>query len=460
MFRCLVNTFFLLVVLRPQTIDADQKIELSELISAIETRDGRSENMTVIAEYTRGFGGLIQAREVRNVPFTEVITTTRDGRVKYEGAGGHPNGRGEIITSHWQGAYDGLYFKSKKGQRSDEFSSGAIDNYVTWKGGFDPRELTSNYQRQAVSQRIRDSNAKIVAYKQWEGRDVVVVETEPVERNRASWKSTYWVDTDREGLVVRRSSSLRFLPDGEWQEYSFVESFDHREYGTDIWLPTRSKYVSYGVKRGQQPFVAWAVSGEGYRWKVNQDLESDFFRLEFPLGCRVYDRRGPHPEGGYQFYLAGRHPADERRANLNREPFVLSGTDMSGQEVVPETMENQVRLIFFWSTESSESLAELDRLRQLDKAYRKRGLLIVGICFDEADTVASFLDQRPVPWVTLCEVKDGYRQPTAKHYNIISVPSWILVGSDNQIASLNPKREMLDMLIEKELEAGGPQKSP
>jgi thioredoxin-related protein len=197
-----------------------------------------------------------------------------------------------IYPRRGKAAFDGKLCRVLEAPREIEAWHGSIFSYAMWEAGPDPREFTTNYFREPVSEDLREHGIVLAGQTEWEGRPVTIVETRPNKSKTGpeSRKASYWIDPARNWLVVRRAALIQYRPQQKWQEYDRFESREHAEVQPGVWLPRKLKHEWVLVSEKLQPErLASRDEGEARDWVVNPKLDAAQFVLDFPPGTPVDD---------------------------------------------------------------------------------------------------------------------------------------------------------------------------
>ena len=217
------------------------------------------------------------------------------GRVWYESEGDQFNiGEGGQRTKFRQravAAFDGETSRAMRGT-PDRLTSGDIDSYISWYG-YDPREFLGKFLSKPIPEFFAERAGRVVGAETWEVRPVTVIETEPVDNN-GLWKYAFWVDVDRNYLVVRAIGYHQRPEDADYYVYTEREAKEHAEVAPGIWLPAEGLQRSY-LTPGDEVEVAWSHAGRFTDWQVNIDVPDERYVLEFPADLIVIDRRPGAP---------------------------------------------------------------------------------------------------------------------------------------------------------------------
>ena len=303
---CLAIVFIALVQLstaadspkadRPATAKADFP-SAEAILAGLKANEANIKNLMVTTTFDKLVTfGLPEGKEARLKFKTQALVTT-DGKMAYstEGDLTFNFGDGKILVGKATGVHDGDVFKEIGFSANGTPRSASINEHATWYG-VNPLEFTIWYFQKPISQTFADRELIVVEESQWDDRDVLVVETSPFT-NVQKWKTRFWIDLDRNYTVVRRAALVQYEPDQPWQEYTRIEGREHREIEPGVWLPMQVKYESVNTSKDlKPPMVAWRHEGTNENWKVNQELPTNRFKLEFPSGVIVNDHRPKQSE--------------------------------------------------------------------------------------------------------------------------------------------------------------------
>ena len=269
--------------------------DLAAIIAGLEKTEAMIRDIAVTTEYVKLQKFPFKVDKPIRMGLRTEFLVTRDGKGWYDCIGEQVNSGPDGVKTypgHWRAAYDGAVAKSMQGGPDGPFHFGSIDRYPAWHG-VNPLEYTTHYNREPVSKTLKERPAVFAGRADWDGRPVVMIDTATTV-NGAAYKARYWIDPERR-IVVRRALMIQRVPDkSPWQEYTRIESRDHKEIAPGIWLPMRFKYESVAPpKDGKPEELSWSYEGTNSDWKVNQDPPASTFRLEFPQDVNVNDHRPP-----------------------------------------------------------------------------------------------------------------------------------------------------------------------
>ena len=135
----------------------------------------------------------------------------------------------------------------------------------------------------------------------------------------------------------------------------------------------------------------------------------------------------------------------------------IRGTDLEGKPFDLAAFKGKgAVLVVFWASWCLPCEAEVESLREIDAAYRGRGLQIVGINLDAASdggrkvdsvlpNVRHFLLDYNVTWPTLINGQGGMDHAGA--YGVTEIPANVLVGRDGTVLHIDLVRKNLEPTI-------------
>jgi len=152
-------------------------------------------------------------------------------------------------------------------------------------------------------------------------------------------------------------------------------------------------------------------------------------------------------------YLNGPGIQEFLRRNGRNPPFAAELTLLDGRKLtLPGDLRGKVVVIDFWATWCGPCVAFIPHMREVYKKYKDKGVEVVGISLDEADSrdkLAAFVKDNEMPWLHAYSGK-GWEDPTARQYGIGGIPSVWIVGRDGNVVTDRPFGEITDAKDQKD----------
>lgn len=315
-------------------INGDQQrgasAELNRVLNDLEQVHRTIRNLSVTTDFVKRQSFLLPVTEPVEMKFVMKAVVDSGGNVRSDTEGQQvniePDGKSvRLYDGRWVTAYRHNEIRGMpagEARRLEWYegrpSGASLDNHPTWHG-IDPREFTTHYQHNLVTNIVRERGAEIAERATWDGRDVVVIQTVP-RGDEQLRRYRFWIDPERK-VIVRRAVAVQYKRDQPWQEYTRIECRNYREVAAGIWLPERVKYESVEVSPDLTPEkLSWRYEGLNRDWKVNQEIPAGTFDLEFPDGVHVNDHRS--------VVVPGKHSG----ADTSTFATLIVGYDMPGAE--------------------------------------------------------------------------------------------------------------------------------
>lgn len=125
---------------------------------------------------------------------------------------------------------------------------------------------------------------------------------------------------------------------------------------------------------------------------------------------------------------------------------------LDGKELKISDLRGKVVLIDFWATWCAPCVAELPTLKRAHEKFADKGLVIVGISFDEkAETARKFADKRGLSWPQAW-VKGAEKSELAKLYGVEAVPATFLVSPSGKVVAKDLRGRKLLRKIEEQID--------
>lgn len=138
-----------------------------------------------------------------------------------------------------------------------------------------------------------------------------------------------------------------------------------------------------------------------------------------------------------------------------RTDFVdFSFPDVNGKKYSAADFKGKVILLDFWATWCNPCRAEIPYLKELKEYFKGKDIVFIGLSVDrprDKEKWEKFLIDNAMPDYQLFAGEGG---ETIKHYNIQSIPRFMIIGKDGKLAAPNapkPSDPVLKQLLEQEL---------
>ncbi|REJ74725.1 MAG: TlpA family protein disulfide reductase [Planctomycetota bacterium] len=150
-----------------------------------------------------------------------------------------------------------------------------------------------------------------------------------------------------------------------------------------------------------------------------------------------------------------------RRLDLPGNEIKITGTTLDGEPFDIKDLKGKVVLVDFWATWCGYCIEEFPNIRENYEKYHDQGFEVVGVNLDEEpETVVEFLENEPVPWMTLIEPEAENRgvegNPNASYYGITGIPQAILVGKDGKVITIRARGDELTMHLDEIFKSDDP----
>ncbi|WP_146518098.1 hypothetical protein [Stieleria varia] len=280
--------------------DSASELTIAQVLKGLQKTEEAVQSVSVTMQAKRiseNSLAMIQAMRMRDQStrssFTEQWQQDRDGR-------GWNRAKGQTVETRVDGTVNSTQFDvhatfdGRQGAmlRQETREDGTVSRRGSVQAGLmrtgvPPLDLLTHHQGFDVSELLTDG-AVVVGNESWDGHRVIVVESNPVENN-GEYKSQYWIDPQRDYVVVRRRNLTRRLPEDPWQAIYSVDCFGHQEIADGVWAPKIAWTRMFGLTPdgiGQAPIIMKCdvVCAD---WELNVEIPEEQLTLEFPPGLRV-----------------------------------------------------------------------------------------------------------------------------------------------------------------------------
>ncbi len=215
------------------------------------------------------------------------------------------------------------------------------------------------------------------------------------------------------------------------------------------------------IKREQLTFIIKNKSSIAAIYAVLQYLPGDQYLInensdliyQQTVAAAVAEN---YPESQYLKSLQSKIEAKESMVELMQNIGVSNYPDIEmndrfGKPIKLSSLDGQVILLDFWSAELGRSNQNNAQLKEIYEKYHDAGFEIyqVGIDNSKLGWINAIQTQR-LPWISVSDLQGG-NSPVLRLYNVLSIPSNILISRDGNIVARDIFGEALDRAIDKEL---------
>ncbi|MCO6045324.1 M56 family metallopeptidase [Aeoliella sp. ICT_H6.2] len=131
-----------------------------------------------------------------------------------------------------------------------------------------------------ISELLTQHGGALAGKKEWDGRSLVVVDVEPVRvRDDYVYKQQFWVDPERNYLVVRRFSHVQRGEGLPWGLHLQIDLSSVQEVSPGIWLPFQVDKWNYHVTEVGQGHLVSREHVAVSQWKANAPIAPERLKL-------------------------------------------------------------------------------------------------------------------------------------------------------------------------------------
>lgn len=136
------------------------------------------------------------------------------------------------------------------------------------------------------------------------------------------------------------------------------------------------------------------------------------------------------------------------QAMTGHQAASFSGTDLKGHTVQLSDLKGKVVVVNFWFTTCPPCLAEMGSLNELVKKYKGKGVVFLGITFNDGPAVTKFLKSHPFNFQQLVKANDAI-----KTYTIHNYPTSLVIDKDGVLKQFFQSGQDIGKQISKTIDA-------
>ncbi|XHR29184.1 MAG: TlpA family protein disulfide reductase [Chthoniobacteraceae bacterium] len=130
---------------------------------------------------------------------------------------------------------------------------------------------------------------------------------------------------------------------------------------------------------------------------------------------------------------------DIKRLGFLGKPVEVRGTSATGGTMDVANLRGMVVMVYFFAGWSAPSMAQLDQVESLRKAYEKDGLAVVGVNLDASrEELDRTLKAHNLDWTVLFDGK-GWKSPLVRSLSINAIPALWVFDRRGNLRTLNLK---------------------
>lgn len=163
--------------------------------------------------------------------------------------------------------------------------------------------------------------------------------------------------------------------------------------------------------------------------QTNRPIEDSAFVFTPPEGAELVTQFGPQP-------LTDKAAPD----------FVL--TSLSGQRVTLSELRGRVVLLDFWATWCPPCRTAMPHLEKLRQEFGEKGLTVLGVTTEDADTVEPFIREHKITFPILLDPQGS----STRAYRVTGIPRTLIIDREGKVhadlTGLHPERTLRAKLAE------------
>ena len=256
---------------------------------------------------------------------------------------------------------------------------------------------------------------------------------------------SYKVGGSRESELLRKFNK-EFL-NGQLELNNIVQKYKVADTVSRVRLDIKYRDTYQKVKRNQITFIIENKDCLAAVYALYQRLPGDQY-LTNAESDLIYYRSvldavsSKYPNSPFLLSLSNDIARMEARITLMKSMEVraypeLKGLDMYGNEIPLSSLDGNVILVDFWSTELGYCNAINADLKEIYEMYKPQGFRVYQVSADtsKADWITAVQEQR-LPWVSVCDF-GGEASPMLRAYNVRRIPTNFLIDRNGNIIAKN-----------------------
>jgi len=141
-------------------------------------------------------------------------------------------------------------------------------------------------------------------------------------------------------------------------------------------------------------------------------------------------------------------------ASLVGQPLELSGTTLNGTPLNMSDYEGKVVLVDFWATWCGPCREEMPNVLQTYNKYHGEGFDVIAVSVDrDMKALQTFVQKQQPPWTVVADRAPGNQNTMGGKYGVSSIPTFVLIGRDGKVATINCRGRRLEGAVVQALKA-------